>query len=213
MNGSKVGLDGRQATKALNSIEKTYNEVYLAHKRIQDQFIIEIGRSWYGQDAVDFVAKKAGPAILEIYEEIERVYQSVNDTITQNAINFENKHDTHVFVPVTHTKQNVTYDYNVVKPEDAGFIGIKSINGLKFALTGVIHYRKTMDYQLMLAQKSAKESGFYGENQQEKLNSSMEKIHHNVTNICESLSKTLAQKIEETEAEEKRIAQTNANSF
>ncbi len=210
---NQVGLDGRMATKALGEIEKTYREVYTAHTRIQDQFIQVIGQGWFGNDAVDFVSKKAGPAILQIYDEIERVYQSVNDTITQNAKNFESKHQTNVFTPIPHSRQNVTYDYSVVKADDAGFIGIKSASALQYALMGISHYRHAMDYQLNVAKAAAAKSGFFGEGQQEKLDASMTKIQNSITDISESLNKALTDKIKETEAEERRIAKSNANTF
>ena len=210
---NQVGLDGRMATKALGEIEKTYTEVYIAHGKIQDSFIRQIGRTWFGNDAVDLVVKKAVPAILQIYDEVERVYQSVNDTITQNAKNFEAKHETNVFTPVPHSRKNITYDCSLVRSDDRGFIGLKNTEGLKLAISGIRHYTLTMDYQLNVAKAAAAKSGFFGEGQQEKLDASMKKIQNNVKEIGESLNNALKDKLSEVETDERRIAKTNADTF
>lgn len=212
-NGNQVGLNGQEASKSLGKIEETYREIIGNFNNLQEGVVDKIGSSWYGQDAVEFTRDKFKPAIESIGKEVQKVFQSVNDTITQNAKNFEAKHHTGVFSPVPHVQQNISINVSVVRESKNGFIGLDNIQTLMDSRQYWLQMLQRQQRLLEQLQNAAASSGFYGESQQERLNASIQKINSSIDEVTVELKNATQKIIDETEAEEKRIAQQNANTF
>lgn len=213
MAESQIGLNGREASAALTKIEGAYGGLINGFNNLQSGVIEKLGNSWYGQDAVQFVNGKFIPAIKSATDEIQKVFQSINDTITQNAKNYEAKHQVSVFSPVKHDMRTVTLDGGPVKSDDGGFIGIKSVSVLKDGITGAQKLVNETINKLSEAKSAAARSGFYGEGQQAKLDASMSKIKSSLEELSRELQKATKAKIEAVESEEKALAKQNASTF
>ena len=213
MNGNQVGLNGQEASRSLNEIEKSYRQIVKNFNSIQGGIVNKIGTCWYGRDAIEFTRDKFKPAVESIGQEVQRVFQSVNDTITQNAKNFEAKHHTGVFSPVTHVPENISIDASVVLENHNGFIGLENIKQLEESRQYWLQMLREQEMLLDNMKNAAARSGFYGESQQEKLNQSIHKIKTSIDEVTKELQSATQNKIEETEAEERSIAQKNASTF
>ena len=213
MAESKIGLNGQEASRCLAGIEESYGGLINGFNNLQEGVINKLGNSWYGQDAVQFVNTKFIPAIKSATDEIQKVFKSINDTITQNAKNYEAKHQVNVFSPVAHVMRSVTLNAGTVKPDDGGFIGIKSVSVLKEGINGAQKLVNETIAKLSEAKSAAARSGFYGEGQQARLDASMAKIKANLEDLSRELKKATEAKIQDVETTEKQIAQKNASTF
>ena len=212
MAGNQVGLNGIEAAKCLQSIETDYTGLM---NYLQDGYqgvISSLGQGWFGQDAVNFGHQNFEPALLEIGSEINHVVQSVHDTITQNATNFDNHHQTHVFHDPGHHQVNPQWDLSMIKPDENGYIGILG-NHLNHAASLTQPICKNISSSLDAIKSAAARSGFYGEGQQEKLSASIAKIKQSIEQINQEMTKAIKTKLETVEQDEKSLAQKNASTF
>ncbi len=212
MAGNQVGLNGQEASKCLQQIETDYTGLINYFQNGYQGVITNIGHGWFGNDAVHFGHQNLDPALLEIANEINQVVQSVHDTIVQNATNFDNHHQTHVFVDPGHHQSNPHFDYSAIKPDNAGYIGIEG-NHLNEVMSLFPTICKNITTSLDGIKKAAARSGFYGENQQEKLSASIAKIKQSIEQINQEMTKAIKSKIENVEQDEKSLAQKNASTF
>ena len=211
MNNSKVGLDGREASYALRDIESSYIDLMTTINSYQD-VLNEVANGWFGNDVIEFGNKSFKPSISMLSNEINKCIQSVHDTIAQNAKNFEMLHQTNVFNDPGHHQISVDIDTSVLKESRDGFIGIESPI-LNSSLGLLPPIGKKCSANLDAIQKAAARSGFYGENQQEKLSSSMSRIKQSIEEIEIQLSNAIKNRIVIAEQEERQLAIANANSM
>jgi len=209
--GQTIGLNGAEASSALSSIEEQYNGIMQEINALQSSALEKIKASWIGEDATDFANNKFIPAIKDAGNEIQKVFQSVNDTITQNAQNYERKHNVNVFKKVSHIPRPV--NLTPIPRPTGDFIGIKDISGLTETTTGLRKMASKIGELLARAKQAAGRSGFYGENQQEKLTASMGKIKQSLEDLAKQLEDAVKKKMQAVEEEEKSIAQQNASTM
>lgn len=208
-----IGVNGNMVNVALGTIEKTYEEFIKRSNRLQPGFIDRVGITWFGQDAVLFMTQQVAPTFEELITNVNKTYQSIFDTIIQNARNFERKHQVTVLGQVSHSSLNIEYDYSIIRPDNNGFIGMSDIDQLKDACSYLRMYSRDVGMILDDARSAAKASGFYGENQQEKLNESMNKIKSTLSGKAEDIARYIEQRVNTVTVVEKEIARKNANTF
>lgn len=208
-----IGVNGTEVAAALAAIEETYKSIINEGNRLQPRFIDKVGISWYGQDAIEYMSRLFDPSLKDFYDNTNRIYQSIFDTIIQNVRNFERKHQVTILGNVSHTPQKVDYYYNSVRKDKNGFIGLSDLVQLKDACYCLKGFRQSVEKDLETAKKAAAASGFYGENQQERLNESMSTIRNNLGSTVEQLTGKLEKMIQTVEEAERNIARSNANAM
>ncbi len=214
MAEERIGLNGQEATAALNKIEGAYGQTMnQIIDSMQQKVINTISSTWFGNDAIEFMRDKFKPALDEAANQIEKIFQSVNDTITQNALNFDNEHSTSVFQKVAHNVKANTLSVDAMKSDLNSFVGITSsaeFEGAKNMMDGIA---EAIQSALKEAAAAAGNSGFYGGGQQEALVGSMNSIKKSLSSLSEELSAATKQKLEQTKAREAEIAAANASTF
>ena len=214
MAEERIGLNGQEATAALNKIERSYektmNEII---DNMQSRVINIISGTWFGNDAIEFMRDKFKPALDEAAKQIENIFQSVNDTITQNALNFDNEHRTSVFQKVAHNIKANTLSVDAMKGDLNSFVGITSSAEFENAKSMMDGIAGAIQSALAEAAAAAGTSGFYGGGQQEALMGSMNSIKKSLSTLSEELSAATKQKLEQTKAREAEIAAANASTF
>lgn len=214
MAEQQIGLNGQEATAALQKTENSYGKIMdELSDRMQDAVIKTISETWYGNDAIEFMRDKFKPAIDSAIKSVEDVFQSVNDTITQNASNFDNEHKTNVFQKVAHNIRASKINADLMKADKNSFIGITdsaTFEGAKNILTTI---SDSVLSALKEAVQAAQNSGFYGGGQQEALVNSMNKIKDTLSQLTDELTQATQEKVNQTKAREEEIAKANANTF
>ncbi|MBQ4030611.1 MAG: hypothetical protein II625_02540 [Bacilli bacterium] len=206
-------LDGSLATTALKGIEEVYSGIIGELNKIQSEAIDKITAGWKGQDCVDFISKNVIPAVNSVSDEIQKIFQSVNDTITQNAQNYERKFlkGQTVFNRVAHNMKKVTV--NCPPPFTGTIIGITDEAKLELAK----NYLKRMQQQLLdllnRAKKYAANSGFYGGGQQQKIDSSMKSIATSISNLVNEFGNAVSKVATTAVTDAEELAKKNAGTF
>lgn len=214
MAEQRIGLNGQEATAALNKIEGSYDKTMTEIiDRMQQTVINTISSTWYGNDAIEFMRDKFKPAIDEAAKQIENIFQSVNDTITQNALNFDNEHRTSVFQKVAHNPKANTLTVDAMRSDLNSFVGITNANEFESAKNMINSIAEGIQAALQEAAAAAGNSGFYGGGQQEALVGSMNKIKKSLSDLADELSVATKEKVQQTRAREEEIAAANASTF
>ena len=208
-----VYLDGAEATTALTSIESEYASIMRELNQIQNGAIESLQAGWKGQDCVDFINQNLIPAVKEAGNEIQKVFQSINDTVTQNAKNFERKYlkGQTVFKPVTHVMQKIAL--TAVAPFTGTIVGVVDAVRVAQAQKEMDKMQKQIEELLERARKAAQKSGFYGAGQQEKFNESMSKIKKSIGDLSGSIAKATGVKATNTVDEANELGKSNASTF
>ncbi len=214
MAEERIGLNGQEATAALNKIEGSYenimNEII---DSMQAKVVNTISETWYGNDAIEFMRDKFKPTIDEAVKQIEKIFASVNDTITQNAQNFDSEHRTSVFQKVAHNARANTLSTDAMKADLNSFVGISSSASFLGAQAMMSGISDAIMGALTAAAAAAGQSGFYGGGQQEALQGSMNSIKKSLSQLADELAAATKEKIEQTKAREEAIAKQNASTF
>lgn len=212
--GAKIGLDGRQATESLKKIEKSYDEIMDQIVDLMQTGVVDaLSGVWFGNDAVEFMREKLKPAAESAITSTERVFTSVNDTVTQAATNYDRSHNTNVFQKVAHNVKNGKLKTEGFKSDNNGFVGIADSSSFETARKKLTDISEAVNKKLDEAKLAAGNSGFHGGNQQEELVGSMQKIKDTLSNLISELneaSKTALTKAVERETE---LAKANAETF
>lgn len=214
MAEERIGLNGQEATAALNKIEGSYDEIMNEIiDSMQAKVINSISENWFGNDAIEFMRDKFKPTLDEAVKQIEKIFTSVNDTITQNAQNFEQSHNTNVFQKVAHKVRANTLSVDAMKPDLNSFVGIASSAAFLSSKAMMDSISGAIQSALSTAAAAAGQSGFYGGGQQEALQASMNSIKKSLTSLSDELAAATKEKLEQTKAREEEIAKQNASTF
>ena len=206
-------LDGAEARNSLVKIEDEYASIMRELNAIQGTAITSLTEGWKGQDCTDFINKNLIPAVKEAGNEIQKVFQSVNDTVTQNAQNYERKYlkGQKVFSPVAHTMQKIAL--TAVAPFAGTIVGVTKPDSVKRAQKEMDTMKKKIEELLERAKQAASKSGFYGGGQQEKFNQSMKKIKQSLGDLAGGIAKATGVKATNTVDEAAELAKKNASTF
>jgi len=211
--GKELSLHPEEATAALTTIEEEYKGIMRELDKIQSTTIASLQAGWKGQDCNDFINQKLIPAVKDAGNEIQKVFQSINDTVTQNAHNYEVKYlkGQSIFRKVAHNMLKV--NLALVSPFAGGVIGITDTAKVIQAQTEMNKMNKQIEELLERARKAASKSGFYGGGQQEKFNASMTKIKQSIGNLAGEIAKATGTKAQNTVSEAEELAKKNASTF
>lgn len=211
--GKELSLHPEEATAALTTIEEEYKGIMRELDNIQSTAIESLQAGWKGQDCNDFINLKLIPAVKEAGNEIQKVFQSINDTVTQNAHNYEAKYlnGQSIFRKVAHNMLKV--NLATVSPFAGTVIGIKDTAKVIQAQTEMNKMNKQIEELLERARKAATKSGFYGGGQQEKFNASMTKIKQSIGDLAGEIAKATGVKAQNTISEAEELAKKNASTF
>jgi hypothetical protein len=214
MAEERIGLNGQEATAALTKIEWAYDKTMAEIiDAMQARVIGIISGTWFGNDAIEFMRDKFKPAIDEAIKQIETIFQSINDTITQNAQNYDAEHRTSVFQKVLHKVKANTLSIDAMRADLNSFIGITNSSEFESAKVMIDGISDAIQDALQEAVAAAGNSGFYGGGQQDALVSSMQKIKSSLSTLSEELAIATKEKLAQTKAREAEIAAANASTF
>ncbi len=206
-------LDGAVATRSLQKVENEYGSLMdELQKRVQEA-IKQIQDGWKGQDCVEFINKNLIPAVKESANEVQKVFQSINDTVTQNARNYEKRFlkGAKVFQAVAH--HPLRFLINPVGAFTGTVIGITNEAAIESAKAAMDTLQKQTEMILEKAKKAAADSGFYGGNQQQKYTASMGKIKNSIAGVAKELG-TATKKVAKVAVDDSRnIAKANEQAF
>ena len=213
MGNDKIGLDGGKATTALQTTEgAAANIVQALGAGMQAAVLGPLMGVWYGDDAIRLLGK-----LKETLEgaggEFEKIFQSINDTVTQNAQAFEQQHGAQVFNPVSHTPIQITADVAGALKDKGGFVGIEDSKVFETAINDMKRRFQEVDGYTKDAKRGLADSGFYGAGQQEALDQSTTKIVTNLNDMGTEIVEATKKVLEETKQREEELAKQSANKF
>ena len=206
-------LDGAEATASLTKVEDEYSKLMDELNKDVKEAITKIQEGWKGEDAVEFINQNLIPATKDVANEIQKVFQSVNDTVTQNAQNYEARYlkGQKVFRKVVHHPLRFLID--PVGAFVGTIIGITSEAAIEEAKRTMERLIRQCEDILARAKAAAAKSGFYGGDQQQKYTQSMGKISKSIGNVASELSKATSKVAKAAVEDANSIAKANVQAF
>jgi DNA anti-recombination protein RmuC len=213
MGNGQIGLDGGKASSALSTTETNYDSIMeVLGTGFQTAVIGPLAGCWFGKDAKDLMGK-----LKEVIEgaggEFEKIFSSINETVTQNAQAFEQQHGASVFSPVAHAVKKVVADVSSAKEDLGGFVGIKDPSQFEAAINAFKSNNQTVGTLVKGAKTALSDSGFYGEGQQEALDASTTKIEGNLAELLQEIVDATKDKLDEAKQAEQELAKKSAQAF
>ncbi len=213
MGNDKIGLDGGKATTALQTSENAgANIVQALGAGMQAAVLGPLMGTWFGDDAKRLM-EKLKDTLVGAGNEFEKIFSSVNETVTQNAQAFEQQHGTQVFNPVAHSLIKISPDVSGTQLDKGGFVGIEDSKVFETAIADMKKRFDDVDGYTKDMKRGLADSGFYGGDQQQALDQSTTAIVGNLKGLGDEIVEATKKALEETKQREEELAKQSAAAF
>jgi len=213
MGSMSSGFNPGKVQTSIKAVIQANSELMDCLKnKMAEKFISPMGEAWACKEAVDFFASLK-ETLDNLIIKSDRVFQSVVDTMNQNAENWARGtesessfsripyHNTILKTDVSMIKENINEERGI--NESAANSAVDTLAGIKDAC----------DKALVSAERAVSECGFIGESQAENLRASLQDIKQNISDSFGEYTNTTKTRIKETITKYGDIGKTNAKTF
>ena len=208
-----TGVNPDEVRAAIVLVKSAYGDILKALVTdSQNSFINPMSSLWGSPDAVDFF-KNYGDVISSLKSSVITTFTSVIESMNSAGKNMTSLGGSTWADVVNDVDTSAVLDISVIKDNLDGVIGVDVTSASSTADSAMSTIESKINQELSLACRAVNTSGFVGDDMQENLVSSLNKIQDAVSSAFSTLKTSIKAAIENTETAYKTTSGNISNAF